>query len=81
MVADDDGCGDVGAVLRLIPDQARGQSARRIRTVVDRARARGGGRLVLILQDEEITDPHRIPADDPQRGIVWEISVTDLGAS
>jgi hypothetical protein len=41
---------------------------------------RGGGRLVLILQDENIVDPHRIPADDPQRGIVWEISVTDLGA-
>jgi hypothetical protein len=40
----------------------------------------GGGRLVLILQDEDITDPHRIPADDPQRGIVWEISLTDLGA-
>lgn len=39
----------------------------------------GGGRLVLILQDEEIGDPHRIPADDPQRGIVWEICLTDLG--
>jgi hypothetical protein len=39
----------------------------------------GGGRLVLILHDEDITDPHRIPADDPQRGIVWEISLTDLG--
>jgi hypothetical protein len=41
---------------------------------------RGGGRLVLILQDETIADPHRIPADDPLRGVVWEISVTDLGA-
>ncbi len=40
---------------------------------------RGGGRIVLILQDETITDPHRIPADDPQRGVVWEISVMDLG--
>ena len=41
---------------------------------------RGGGRLVLILHDEDITDPHRIPADDPRRGTVWEISVTDLSA-
>jgi len=39
-----------------------------------------GGRLVLILQDENIADPHRIPADDPLRGTVWEIRVTDLGA-
>ncbi len=41
---------------------------------------RGVGRLVLILQDEEITDPHRIPADDPRRGVVWEIDVRDLSA-
>ena len=41
---------------------------------------RGGGRLVLILQDEDIADPRRIPADDPRRGIVWEISVKDLRA-
>jgi hypothetical protein len=40
----------------------------------------GGGRLVLILQDEEITDPRRIQADDPQRGTVWEINVKDLRA-
>jgi hypothetical protein len=38
-----------------------------------------GGRLVLILQDESITDPHRIAADDPERGTVWEIRLTDLG--
>ena len=38
----------------------------------------GGGRLVLVLQDEDITDPHCIPADDPRRGIVWEIRVKDL---
>ena len=38
----------------------------------------GGGRLVLILQDEEIVDPHRILADDPRRGVVWEINVKDL---
>ena len=38
----------------------------------------GGSRLVLILQDEDIADPHRIPADDPRRGIVWEINVKDL---
>ena len=41
---------------------------------------RGGGKLVLILQDEDIADPRRIPADDPQRGIVWEINVKDLRA-
>jgi hypothetical protein len=41
---------------------------------------RGGGKLVLILQDEEITDPRCIPADDLQRGIVWEINVKDLRA-
>jgi len=39
---------------------------------------RGGGRLVLILQDEDIADPHCIRADDPRRGIVWEINVKDL---
>lgn len=39
---------------------------------------RGGTRLVLVLQDEDIADPHRIPADDPRRGIVWEINVKDL---
>jgi hypothetical protein len=41
---------------------------------------RGGGRLVLILQDEDIADPHCIPADDPRRGIVWELNVKDLHA-
>jgi hypothetical protein len=41
---------------------------------------RGGGRLVLVLQDEDIVDPHCIPADDPRRGIVWEINVKDLRA-
>jgi hypothetical protein len=40
---------------------------------------RGGGRLILILQSEDIADPHRIPADDLQRGIVWEINAKDLG--
>jgi hypothetical protein len=39
---------------------------------------RGGGRLVLVLQDEDISDPHCIRADDPRRGIVWEINVKDL---
>jgi hypothetical protein len=38
----------------------------------------GGGRLVLILDEEEIVDPHRIPASDIKRGIVWEINVKDL---
>lgn len=41
---------------------------------------RGGGKLVLVLQDEDIADPHCIPADDPRRGIVWEINVKDLRA-
>jgi hypothetical protein len=40
----------------------------------------GGGKLVLILEDEEIADPRRIPADDLRRGIVWEINVKDLRA-
>jgi len=39
---------------------------------------RNGGRLVLILQDEDIADPHRIPAEDPRRGTMWEIDVRDL---
>ena len=39
-----------------------------------------GGRLVLILNNEEIEDPHSITADDPLRGIVWEIDVKDLVA-
>ncbi len=38
----------------------------------------GGGRLILILQDEEIADPRCILADDPRRGIVWELRVKDL---
>jgi hypothetical protein len=41
---------------------------------------RGGGCLVLFLQDEDIADPRRIPADDPRRGVVWEINVKDLRA-
>jgi len=40
----------------------------------------GGGRLVLILRDEDIADPHCILADDPRRGILWEINVKDLRA-
>jgi hypothetical protein len=40
----------------------------------------GGGRLVLVLQDEDIADPHCIRADDPKRGTVWEINVKDLRA-
>ena len=39
-----------------------------------------GGRLVLILDDEEIVDPHSIYAHDPRRGISWEIDVKDLSA-
>jgi hypothetical protein len=38
----------------------------------------GGGRLVLFLQEEDIADPRRVLADDPRRGIVWEINVKDL---
>jgi hypothetical protein len=40
----------------------------------------GGARLVLFLEEEEITDPHSIPAYDPRRGMTWEIDVKDLGA-
>jgi hypothetical protein len=40
----------------------------------------GGGKLVLVLQDEDIVDPHCIRADDPKRGTVWEINVKDLRA-
>lgn len=39
-----------------------------------------GGRLVLILREDEIVDPHEIIADDPLRGITWEIDVKDLVA-
>jgi hypothetical protein len=39
---------------------------------------RGGGKLVLILQDEDIADPHCIRADDHRRGVVWEINVKNL---
>jgi hypothetical protein len=38
----------------------------------------GGGRLVLFLQEEDIADPHHILADDPRRGVVWEMNVKDL---
>ncbi len=41
---------------------------------------RGGGRLMLVLQDEDIADPRCIRADDPRRGVVWEIHVKDLRA-
>lgn len=40
----------------------------------------GGGKLVLILREEEIIDPHEILADDPLRGVIWEIDVKDLVA-
>ena len=39
----------------------------------------GGGRLVLNLEDEEIADPHRIPAHDARRGVTWEVNAKDLG--
>ena len=39
---------------------------------------RGAIRLVLILDDEEIADPHRIPAADPMNGVQWEIDIKDL---
>lgn len=37
-----------------------------------------GGRLVLLLEDEVIVDPHEIVAHDPLRGITWEVDVRDL---
>jgi len=36
------------------------------------------GRLVLLLEDEEIADPHHILAEDVRRGITWEINVREL---
>ena len=39
---------------------------------------RGGARLVLILEEEEVTDPHHIFADDLRRGITWEINLKEL---
>lgn len=39
-----------------------------------------GGRMVLILEDEEIANPRAISAHDPRRGIMWEIDVIDMGA-
>jgi hypothetical protein len=39
-----------------------------------------GGRVVLILEDEEILDPHEVPAHDPRRGITWVLDVKDLAA-
>jgi hypothetical protein len=41
-------------------------------------RLRGGWQLVLVLEDEEIADPRRIPAYDPERGVMWEISVKNM---
>jgi hypothetical protein len=38
----------------------------------------GRTRLLLILEDEEIVDPHRIPAEDPRHGITWEIDLKEL---
>ncbi len=38
----------------------------------------GRSRLVLILDEEEISDPHRIPADDPRHGVTWEINLKEL---
>lgn len=37
-----------------------------------------GGRLVLVLEDEDIQDPHEIMAYDPRRGITWELDVKDM---
>lgn len=39
-----------------------------------------GGRVVLILEDEEILDPHEISAQDPRRGTTWVLDVKDLAA-
>ncbi len=37
-----------------------------------------GVRLVLILEDERILDPHAIVAYDHKRGLRWELDVLDL---
>jgi hypothetical protein len=37
-----------------------------------------GVRLVLILDEENISDPHSVGAYDHKRGIRWELDVYDL---
>ena len=37
-----------------------------------------GARLILNLDEEDISDPRAIPAHDLRRGIQWEIEVVDL---
>ena len=39
-----------------------------------------GARLVLVLEEEDIDDPHEIVAHDPRRGITWLLDVKDLVA-
>jgi hypothetical protein len=37
-----------------------------------------GTRIILILEDEIIADPHQVVAFDHRRGIRWELDVHDL---
>ncbi len=72
-----DGRRYVGSILN--PDLGKYDGEIRFKGEHVYVTVRGVGRIVMILQDEEITDPHRIPADDPERGVTWEIDVRDLG--
>ncbi len=38
-----------------------------------------GPRIVLILEEEIITDPHQVVGYDHKRGLRWELDVLDLG--
>ncbi len=37
-----------------------------------------GVRIVLVLDDERILDPHHVMADDHKRGVRWELDLIDL---
>ncbi len=39
-----------------------------------------GGRIVLVLDDERITDPHAVTAYDHVRGVRWTLDLLDLGS-
>ena len=40
---------------------------------------RSGVRIVLVLDEERIVDPHAVAAYDHKRGVRWELDLLDLG--
>ena len=38
-----------------------------------------GVRIVLVLDEERIVDPHAVAAYDHKRGVRWELDLLDLG--